>query len=461
MPRQPRFTQDGIRHATIGGHRFHLRLKDPTDDNFLWIDGRSPPLILDPVAADFMAFTIEALWKFQQGEGDESGRVRRHVVDAMYRKYGRWLAVGKHRVTKRRIAADLDRVFGLVMAAARGGCPVEANLAGRELNVARWAAPARMDLAITYRCNLNCPHCYIGGPTPGPELSTADWLRVLDRVWQIGVPQVVFTGGEPTLRDDLPDLVRGAEEFVTGLVTNGTRLEELAEPLRDASLDYVQVTLESASAEIHNAMVGDASASAHARTVAGIRKAVGLGMQVITNTTLTRENAAGFPALLAFAKELGVRSLSCNTLICSGRGPAAKRESGLSDAELTAALEAGLRAAADLGVSLQWYSPTCYLHLNPLELGFGAKGCSAAAHNMTVQPDGTVLPCQSWPQAVGHILNDEWAAIWDHPVSRKLREHGFAQDREECRVCVHNSACGGGCPLEFGVGKAREGEGGA
>jgi radical SAM protein with 4Fe4S-binding SPASM domain len=173
-------------------------------------------------------------------------------------------------------------------------------------------------------------------------------------------------------------------------------------------------------------------------------------MQVYTNTTLTRANADGFPALLRFGRDLGLKSMSCNTLICSGRGRAARREEGLADDALKAVLQAATRTAQEIGIGLQWYTPTCYLHLNPLELGFGAKGCSAAAHNMTVQPDGTVLPCQSWPETVGHILKDDWPAIWNHPVCRKLRDHGFAADRPECRQCAHQAVCGGGCPLDAG-----------
>jgi radical SAM protein with 4Fe4S-binding SPASM domain len=68
---------------------------------------------------------------------------------------------------------------------------------------------------------------------------------------------------------------------------------------------------------------------------------------------------------------------------------------------------------------------------------------------MTVQPDGTVLPCQSWPDSVGNILADPWEQIWQHPTCIKLREHGFAQENAECRDCIHNAVCGGGCPLEL------------
>jgi MoaA/NifB/PqqE/SkfB family radical SAM enzyme len=73
-----------------------------------------------------------------------------------------------------------------------------------------------MDLAITYRCNNNCYFCYTGGPRNVAELNTSDWKHVLDKLWDSGIPQVVFTGGEPTLRDDLPaelSLISKAREY--------------------------------------------------------------------------------------------------------------------------------------------------------------------------------------------------------------------------------------------------------
>jgi radical SAM protein with 4Fe4S-binding SPASM domain len=140
--------------------------------------------------------------------------------------------------------------------------------------------------------------------------------------------------------------------------------------------------------------------------------------------------------------------MSCNTLICSGKGIEARAEKGLSTEELKGVLKEACGLAEELGVNLQWYSPTCYNHLNPIQLGLGAKSCSAASYNMLIQPDGSVLPCQSWPEGVGNILQDAWEDIWSHPTCAKLREHGFAKEREECIVCLYNDVCGGGCPLE-------------
>jgi radical SAM protein with 4Fe4S-binding SPASM domain len=441
------FKPGGILHATINGHRFHLRLKDPWELNPLWIDGQHM-LLLDKVAAETFAYIIEGMWQFQRGAGDRSEDVRNFAVEMLYKKYHKSFMLF-NRVTREKIRANVDRIFGSVMSAADGGCPVEGGLAPHEVSHEKWAAPARMDLALTYKCNLDCPHCYVddGRKNGVRELDADKWKQILDKLWEIGIPNVVFTGGEPTLRPDLVELVAYAEQFVTGLVTNGTNLEALAEPLKNASLDYVQVTLESHIPEIHNKITSaPAGFDAFSKTAAGIKKALSLKMHVITNTTLTNENAKEFPALLEFGKSIGLKNMACNSLICSGRGIAAKKAEGLTEPELAELLKSAAAKAGALDINLMWFTPTCYNKLNPLELGLGKKECSAAAYNMTIQPDGTVLPCQSWPESVGGILADPWEKIWTHPVSQKLRVHGFAGG--ECMKCASLALCGGGCPLD-------------
>jgi len=256
---------------------------------------------------------------------------------------------------------------------------------------------------------------------------------------------ITVTGGEPTLRDDIVELVEEAEEFVTGLVTNGTRLAELAAPLRRASLDYAQITIESFDPKVHDHMTG--MTGSHGLTLAGLRQMQEAGIQVVTNTTLTKINAPQFCDTITWLRNtLGVENIACNTLICSGRGTQFKASQGLSDEEIKTLLIEACRLAEKLGINLQWYSPGCYNAFNPIELGLGAKHCSAASHNMLIQPDGSVLPCQSWPDSVGNILTDPWRKIWQHPTCRKLRAHLFAPP--ECAKCGQFADCGGGCPLD-------------
>lgn len=442
--RKPQFSDGGIKHATINGHRFHLRCVDETRDNFLWIDGQQPPLVLDQTAADFMSNIIDGMWQFQRGAGNESDQLINYVVEKMFEKYGKPLAIGRNRVTRGRIRADLHSVFGTIMRIAEGNCPVIMGLESKAIDYGQWVCPARMDLAITHRCNLSCSKCYLN-ENQMTELTTDQWIVIYKILWDIGIPQIVFTGGEPTLREDLIELVSQADEFVTGLITNGTELAGLAPKLVDASLDYVQVTIESCESAIHDSMTQ--VMGSWVRTSIGIREALKAGLSVVTNTTITRANAATFIPTMKYLAEKGVENIACNTLICSGRGTNCKNESGLADFELVPILQEGLKVAEDLGLNFQWYSPTCYVQgIDPVELGFGPKSCSAAAHNMTIEPNGDVLPCQSWPESVGNILKVPWPDIWEHPTCLDLRDHLFSDP--SCDLCKYKSECGGGCPLD-------------
>ncbi|MCJ7566196.1 MAG: radical SAM protein, partial [Anaerolineales bacterium] len=82
-----------------------------------------------------------------------------------------------------------------------GACPVH-DLAIDILPpfAAKPSAPYRMDLALTYRCNDNCPHCYNARSRDYPEMETDDWIEIIDILWDLGIPHICFTGGEATLR---------------------------------------------------------------------------------------------------------------------------------------------------------------------------------------------------------------------------------------------------------------------
>ena len=306
-------------------------------------------------------------------------------------------------------------------------------------------APYRMDLALTYRCNNDCPHCYVARPPGYPEMDTADWKVVLDRVWEASIPHVCFTGGEATLHPDLVELVAYAEGkgLVTGLLTNGRRLSDGAfvQALAEAGLDHVQITLESHDEAVHDRM--QAVPGAWRETVAGARNAVAAGLYTTTNTTLTRENVSGIEETVAFIASLGVSAFACNSLIYSGRG--ASVGTGFREGELVPILERAREAADRHGLRLIWYTPTQYCALSPLQLDLGVKACTAALYNMCVEPDGAVIPCQSYYEPLGHILRDPWDTIWNHDLAVALRERRYVPAK--CRECPELPICGGGCPL--------------
>ena len=356
----------------------------------------------------------------------------------------------RYRVSTPAASADYHHLAAQLTELCRpdGACPIhDLDLDVLAPFTASVNAPYRMDLAITYRCNANCAHCYNARSRAYPELGTGEWLEILRRVRQIGIPHVCFTGGEATLRDDLPELVSGAQALglVVGLLSNGRRLADGAftRRLAQAGLDHVQITLESHDPAIHDRMVR--AQGAWQETVAGVRNALDCGLYLMTNTTLLEDNAGSILETIDFLADLGVPTVGCNALIYSGKGAAVG--AGLAESQLRALLPQVRRRTERHHQRLIWYSPTQYCHFDPVQMDLGVKGCTAARYNLCVEPNGEVIPCQSYYQGLGNILTEPWESIWNHPLAVWLRERRYVPDA--CHACPVLAECGGGCPLSL------------
>jgi len=327
-----------------------------------------------------------------------------------------------------------------------GVCPVcDLNLETTLPFSAKPSAPYRMDLALTYRCNNDCSHCYNARPRSYPEMELSQWKRVIDKIWSLRIPHIVFTGGEPTLFKGLPELISYAENkgLITGLNTNGRRLadQSFLESLIQSGLDHVQITLESHDPAIHDHMV-----SAHGawdETVAGLKNVIATKLYIMTNTTMLVHNSDTITETLQFLADLGVPTVGLNALIYAGKGKSVG--TGLDEKELPNLLETARRLTDANGQRLIWYTPTQYCHFNPLQLDLGVKGCTAALYNMCIESNGDVIPCQSYYQSLGNFLDSSWKDIWEHPLALQLRNRTDLP--EGCKNCDFLLECGGGCPL--------------
>lgn len=357
-----------------------------------------------------------------------------------------------YRIDEETARRDHERIIYTVstLAETEEVCPISfLDMEQAEPFTQEVSAPIRMDLALTFRCQNNCIHCYAGGPHETPELATDKWKRVIDRLKKIGVFIFTFTGGEPTLREDLPELLRYAQErgIVTGLITNGRRLKdkEYVQRLAEAGLDFVQITLESHDPNVHDLIT--ATKGSWQETVEAIKNVIPTPIYIATNTTLSKHNADSFLETIEFLHDLGLRVFGCNSLIYSGSAPSIANEFALTIDELRELLRKILVKAGELGMKFMWYTPTQYCQLDPVRLGLGVKSCSAARVNMCVGPEGEVYPCQSYFESVGNILKDSWKKIWNHSLCISIRAREYVP--EKCAECPQLTVCGGGCPLEL------------
>ena len=424
---------DCVRHITLdpkgpGVVRIHMippRDETPAAPFLLLLNGAR----LVPLNLSWAIMLANLMDQLQAYEGqdlaeDQWEALLTAAVEETHRTYPR---------TKRQtLASDLHLMLTSLVAIAQGREPeAEVGLLSLSDYAPEMTAPHRMDLMVSamekdggWHCNQKCLHCYAAGQPMGetPELSTEQWKTALALLRKANIPQVTFTGGEPTLRSDLVELVEAAAWFVTRLNTNGRLLTpQLCAALYQASLDSVQVTLYSAEGNIHNQLVGT---NGFNDTVQGIRHAVEAGLIVSVNTPLCSLNTH-YAETLRFAHSLGVRYATCSGLIPSGSACGQEsRATALTPEQLTDILRQAVDTAEELGMELDFTSPGWLDEETLRSLGLNLiPSCGACLSNMAVPPDGKVVPCQSWlsDEPLGDLLHDDWADIWNSPRCAAIR----------------------------------------
>ncbi|UCE41434.1 MAG: radical SAM protein [Candidatus Aminicenantes bacterium] len=326
--------------------------------------------------------------------------------------------------------------------------------------------PVLSEVALTWRCNIKCQFCYASctciaesdEESGMEELSTYDVKKVLDIIrHDAEVPSVSFTGGEPMLRDDLTELVAYAVRSLkmrVNLITNGTLItKKNAMALKKAGLASAQVSIESPDPDIHDQIVG--VKNAFQASVNGLMALKDAGISVHPHATLCRLNHHTLTQMVPFAKSLGVDRFSLNMIIPAGRGIAEDLAIKYSEIE---EMVLDIKSAGEAaGIRFMWYSPTPMCLFNPVSHQLGNKGCSACEGLLSVDPYGRVLPCSSWKEPVGNLLQEGFQAVWVGEQGRSLRDKRAAHPG--CRKCEHFAVCHGACPLYFrvhGYGELKE-----
>ena len=353
-------------------------------------------------------------------------------------------------VPKKDIEEDLEDLLDVLFAVARGNDP-DAEIEKLSIRAYRdnMTAPHRMDLMVSamtdahgkWQCNQKCIFCYAAGQEMGKakEMTTEQWKQAIDRLDAARVPMVTFTGGEPTQRSDIAELVDYAKRMVTRLNTNGVNLTpELVQKLKVAGLDSLQVTLYSHNEGVHNALVGSQH---YADTVQGIRNAVAAGLDISINTPLCKKNA-DYLKTLEFIHSLGVRFVTVSGLICTGMAGINHEEYDLTSAELFEIVKDAKEFCDKHDMEMDFTSPGL-IDTEKLEnLGMNVPMCGACLSNMAIAPDGSVVPCQSWLGAdasLGNILTDPFKQIWNHPRCKQLRN----MSEEQALHCPFRAQKGG------------------
>ena len=244
----------------------------------------------------------------------------------------------------------------------------------------------RLDCALTYRLPENTQAGYAPVKRVERELSTDEWKTIMDKAWQAGIPHIIFTGGEATLREDLLMLIDHAEKNgqVCGLLTDGLKLADKTylELLLQTGLDHVMLILQPNDP----------------RSWKAIETIIPEDIFLTVHLTLNRENAAEAKTNLEKLSKLSVANISLSA----------------ADNDLVDKLIELQDFASSLQLTLRWDLPVPYSSSNPISIETVDDELPAGAGKawMYVEPDGDVLPAQGEPDKVlGNFLKDDWEKI--------------------------------------------------
>jgi pyrroloquinoline quinone biosynthesis protein E len=310
--------------------------------------------------------------------------------------------------------------------------------------------PFTLVAELSYQCPLHCPYCSnpvdIGADTYRHELETEHWVRAFGEAKRLGVLQLALTGGEPMLRRDLVELCAGARDadLYSSLITAGTLFtRERAEPLKEAGLDHVQISIQSPNAQDNDRIAGNRSFE---KKIAAARVAKELDFPLTINCVLHRQNLDRIEEVLELTLQLGAQRLELANTQYYGWAVLNQEALMPSWEQLQRGEEAVQRFRERVGPKLDilWVLPDYYEELpKPCMGGWGRTA-------MVVAPNGDVLPCQ----AATTIPGLEFANLRDHSLEWIWNESdAFTRFRgtdwmpEPCRTCPldRQEADWGGC----------------
>lgn len=360
----------GIIHRMIpenveNPNRFHLRI-EPNGNGLLLVNA-SIVLHLNPTAAEHVYFWLKG---FPAGQAAEEIAKRYRVSHT--KAFDNQLEI-REQVLGLVETPDLDPVLfiGLDRTEPYSEAP---------------PAPYRLDCALTYKCDSSGNYDPLMRARVDAELSLDEWKGILSKAWDAGIPHVTFTGGEPSLSDDLPMLIAHCEALgqVTGLLTNGQRLSDkkYLHALNQAGLDHILITFDPQDE----------------KSVKGLKAA--LATDIFTAVHLLVEDESAIKTIDDLAKK-GITSISLSS----------------PDIEKLEYLQDARDHAAYLGLDLIWDLPVPYSTRNPISLELESHFPGDGRAWLYIEPDADVLPAQGVDKILGNMLRDPWDQIWDEALA--------------------------------------------
>lgn len=297
---------------------------------------------------------------------------------------------------------------------------------------------------VTNKCNMYCKHCYRdAGEKINDELSTKEGKQLLNEISRAGFKVIIFSGGEPLMREDIYELIKYASQLGLRPVlgSNGVLITKtVAARLKAAGAKCVGISLDSLELEKHDKF--RSCKGAWSRAVDGMKNCREVGLAFQVHTTVMKWNFKEINSITDFAVEVGAVGHYTFFLVPTGRGINIERES-LEPVEYYELLRSIMLKQQQVKIQLK---PTCAPQFVKIAKELGVKtrftrGCLAGISYCIINPIGNVQPCAYLDLPVGNVKNTPFDEIWaDNEVLKKLRETKY---EGKCGICKDKDICGG------------------
>lgn len=310
--------------------------------------------------------------------------------------------------------------------------------------------PRLLAFEVTRRCLYNCRHCRAKADASvrADELSTQQWKRILDAVAAYEKCVVIMTGGEPTEREDIVELVRHGRDAGLRMVmaTCGYALNDASlAALKEAGVMALSFSLDGASARTHDAFRRTDGAFEIVLKAAETARRAGIRFQI--NTTITRSNLHEVPTIADLARRLGAYCYNPFILVPTGRGEEITEEI-LEPRQYAELLGDLLRLRSGLGIELRVTCGPQYARLfremNTELPKVHISGCMGGRGFGFISYRGDVQTCGFLDISAGNLVENgyDFAAIWDHsPFLNEIRN--VSAYKGKCGRCAYVRVCGG------------------
>lgn len=288
--------------------------------------------------------------------------------------------------------------------------------------------PVSAILELTYRCPLDCKHCYIDRSETSRqnELKKEEYFQFIDEFRQMGGLYVILTGGDPFLHPDIEDIFNylRKKRIAVSIMSSGFKTDKnILKKLAASGLTSFQASIHGSNSEVHDSFTK--VIGSYSETLKTLEFLKNLGVKVQAAISVNKKNILYFDSILRLFKEKNIETVFNFEMFPKRNGDNSPVSLNISDKELEECIN-----------KIDWKPDFRLRNRKPED-----PSCNSARTLFSIDPAGNIFPCLEIREKAGNITRDSFSGIWKNSdVFNKVRDIKI-QDLKDCVDCDNKNFC--------------------